>query len=241
MALKKPVLYYQLLMCILAVFLIINQDMEELRAAIFDMDGTMVDNAGVHQQTWRMFCERHGRDYARIADAFGRTNREYLEMLFGPQISDRDVNRYRVEKESLYQEVYAPQIKPLPGLLELLDELEDNDVRLAIGSSAPRMNIDFVLEKLHLKGRFEAIVCEEMVEKGKPEPDIFLKAARLMDVPPENCIVFEDSYWGIEAARRARMKNVAILTSKSKDELAKADYQANDFTSINIETLRRLL
>jgi beta-phosphoglucomutase len=216
-------------------------NMKDLQAAIFDMDGTMVDNADVHQRTWHMFCERYGLEPARIADAFGRTNREYLEMLFGLQITDEEVDRYRVEKESLYQEVYAPDIKPLPGLHDLLDELGAKGVRLAIGSSAPRMNIDFVLEKLRLKGRFEAIVCEEMVNKGKPEPDIFLKAARLLDVPAENCIVFEDSYWGIEAARRAGMKNVAILTNKSKEELAISDFQAVDFSMINLDVLRRLL
>ena len=146
------------------------------------------------------------------------------------------------EKEAIYREIYAPTITPQPGLLTLLEALKTNDILCAVGSSGYRLNVNFVLEKCDVERYFTAVVAGDEVTRCKPDPEIYLTAATKLGLRPEECIVFEDAEAGIEAAKRAGMKVIALATTFSREflENTDADYIINDFRDIDIALLRSI-
>jgi HAD superfamily hydrolase (TIGR01509 family) len=147
------------------------------------------------------------------------------------------------EKEAIYRELYAPIITPQPGLLEFLAESERESLRCAVGSSGYRANVDFVLDKCHIERYFEAAVAGDEVTRCKPDPEIYLTAASKLGLKAEECIVFEDAEAGIEAAKRAGIKVVALATTFSRDFLEKtaADAIVDDFTQLSVDMLRAIV
>ncbi len=186
------------------------------------MDGVLVDNNVFHKKAYRIFCQKYGLE---LSDAdferrvFGRTNADVLRELFGPSLTKARSKRYENEKEALYRHIYGPHVKPLPGLKVFLDALRARGIPVAVATSAPIANVRFTLARTGLSRRFRAIVDARHVKKGKPEPDIFLKAALRLGRRPAECLVVEDSLAGLEAARRAGMRAVAVSTTHSKREL----------------------
>lgn len=203
-----------------------------LRACIFDMDGTMVQNHEFHLQAWMQFWEKRGLKVTReqMLAQFGRKNREILEAISGVSYTESEAEALAEEKEKLYRELYKPHVKPVDGLPELLEFLRREGIKRALATSAPRANVDFILDALGLTAVFECIVDASMVDRGKPHPDIFLKAAACVGELPAQCLVFEDANAGLEAARRAGCRVVALLTTHSRHELGEADFYINDFT-----------
>jgi beta-phosphoglucomutase family hydrolase len=205
-------------------------------AVIFDMDGVLIDNARYHERAFAEYFSRYGTTLA--PEMFGRGNEELMVELF----PDESMERHREladGKEAYYRQIYEPHIKPVDGLVELLEELKRNDIPVAVGSSAPLENIDFVLDKLRIRNYFDAVVIAAMVKKAKPAPDIYLKSAELLNVSPENCIVFEDALAGIKAARAAGMKVVGVATSLPVERLSGTDRVINDFTEITVNELKQ--
>jgi beta-phosphoglucomutase family hydrolase len=205
-------------------------------AVIFDMDGVLVDNAHYHERAFAEYFSRYGTTLA--PEMFGRGNEELMAELF----PNESIERHRelaCGKEAYYRQIYEPHIKPVAGLVELLEEIKRNDIPVAVGSSAPIENIDFVLDKLHIRNYFDAVVIAAMVKKAKPAPDIYLKSAELLNVSPESCIVFEDALAGIKAARAAGMKVVGVATSLPAERLAETDRVINDFTEITVNDLKQ--
>ena len=147
------------------------------------------------------------------------------------------------QKEAIYREIYAPIITPQPGLKEFLAEAERNGLKSAVGSSGYRVNVDFVLERCDIARYFSAIVAGDEVTRCKPDPEIYLTAASKLGLRPEECVVFEDAEAGIESAKRAGVKVVALATTFSREFLEKsdADYIINDFRDIDIATLRSIV
>ena len=147
------------------------------------------------------------------------------------------------EKEAIYREIYAPIITPQPGLLAFLAEADSAGLRSAVGSSGYRVNVDFVLERCDIERYFSAIVAGDEVTRCKPDPEIYLTAAAKLGLKPSECIVFEDAEAGIEAAKRAGIKVVALATTFSREFLATtdADVIVDDFTQVNVEMLRRIV
>ena len=131
-------------------------------------------------------------------------------------------------------------MKPLDGLIDLLKLLKSNNIKTAIGSSAPSSNVDFVIDGLNIRQYFDQIVDSEGVEKAKPAPDIYIKAAKLLKIDPSNCVVFEDAIAGIEAARSAEMKVVGVATTLNYNELTYTDSRIHDFTAVNVDFICRL-
>lgn len=208
----------------------------KLRGAIFDLDGTVVDNMRWHARAWIALVRAHGGDARSDAELesfvyakAGMKNEELIPMLLP---GAPDVAALSAEKEALYRELYAPSLSPLAGLLPFLDELQAGGVRLAVASAAPLANRDFVLDGLSLRARFQVIAGAEHVRRGKPAPDIFLEAARLLGVAPEDCIAFEDAVKGVEAAVAAGMPCAAVTTTASAGDLRRAGarWTAADFT-----------
>lgn len=211
-------------------------DLTNIQAALFDMDGTMVDNAPFHKKAWQEFYTRHGMELSdedfRVKFS-GKNNKQIFQMIVGEDISDEEVNTLADEKESIYRELYAKDIQPITGFYAFLDVLKQRGIKLAVATTAIKANREFILNTLNLNKYFDAVIGYEDVVKGKPDPEIFLKAAEKLGVHPENCIVFEDAPSGIEAAKRADMKTVGLLTSHTKEEL-NADIVITNFEELEI-------
>ena len=147
------------------------------------------------------------------------------------------------EKEAIYREIYASTIVPQPGLLEFLAESERTGLRAAVGSSGYRANVDFVLDKCNIRRYFMAAVAGDEVTRCKPDPEIYLTAAAKLGLEPHECVVFEDAEAGIESAKRAGIKVVALATTFDREFLShtEADVIVDDFRDVTVEMLRKLV
>lgn len=217
--------------------------MNQKRALIFDMDGTIVDNMAFHTQSWVTFFERRGR--AIDADEFfrttaGRQGKEIIRSHMGEDLGDDEVAVLNHEKEAVYRELYAPHLKSVDGFEDLIADARAQGIALAVGTAAPPANVEFTLDGLDLRRHFEAVVGATDVARGKPHPDVFLEAARRCGAEPANCIVFEDAPLGVEAARRAGMRVVVITTTLPAAAFAEFDNViaiVDDFSQLSLETL----
>ena len=212
-------------------------------AVIFDMDGVIVDTNPYHKISLKQFCEKYGyrlNEEDLIGKIYGRTNNEWIQNIFGPLPKER-ILELGEEKEAMFRALYKDVIKPLSGLDNFLKELEDRNIPKAIGTSAPRSNVDFVLEHTHLRTYFTTILDQSDVEHGKPNPEIYLKVAHRLGFSPQQCIVFEDFLSGVESAQRAGAKVVGVTTTHSHEELAHTDLTISDFTELEpLELYRRI-
>ena len=208
-------------------------------AVIFDMDGVIIDSNPFHKISLRQFCEKYGyhlSDEELVNRIYGRTNKEWITNLFGP-LSHDELIRYEEEKEGLFRELFKNDIKALDGLNQFLHQLKEKNIPVAIGTSAPRSNVDYVLAHTKLEKYFSVILDESHVEHGKPNPEIYLKVADRLGFEPARCVVFEDSLSGVESARRAGAKVVGVATTHSVDELSHTDLVIADFNTLTPENL----
>jgi beta-phosphoglucomutase len=186
------------------------------RAVLWDVDGTLVDSLEYHWLSWRAALSNEGYTLTReqFLSTFGRRNDEILRAYFGPQVAPERVLRISLDKEEQYREMVRRRgIEPLPGVRRWLAQLKAAGWRQAIASSAPPLNLEVILAALGAKDCFDAIVSAEEVERGKPDPQIFLAAAAKVQTPPARCVVVEDAPAGTEAARRAGMRAIGVLTT----------------------------
>lgn len=210
--------------------------------AIFDMDGTLVNNSAYHVKAWELFLKRYALTGAeKIWDFFGNTNEQLMKYFFQRDLTKEEIETYAKEKEQIYREIYAPEIKPIEGLLALLKDLKSENVKTGLATSAPMENVHFVLEHIQASGFFDVIVDDTQISNGKPDPEIFLTCAARLGSTNDQCIVFEDAVHGITAARRAHMKVVAIDTTYSSANLKEADLVISDFSEISTGKIRQLL
>ena len=193
------------------------------RGVIFDLDGTLVDNMALHGEAFSIFVARHGLPPLAAADRArfdGRRNRDIFPDVFGRPLTEEFLQACIHEKESLYRDLSRGRLVPLPGLLPLLDALDTAGIPVGIATSAPVENVRHSLAELRLEGRFGRIVRSDQVTNGKPAPDVFLAAARLIGVAPDHCLAFEDAPLGLIAARAAGMTCVGVTTGFTKDAMA---------------------
>ncbi len=212
-------------------------------AAIFDMDGVISDNMGYHAKAWEFFLQKYAPRF-RIGDVkphFGKTNRDLMNYIFGRSLTAEEVERYGEEKEELYRRFYAEHMASLPGLTAFLKELRQARFRTVVATSAPKSNVDFLLDGLSLRNRFDAVVDASEVSRGKPDPEIYLKAAQRVDCSPSACVVFEDSLAGIQAGRNAGMKVVGVATTLSPERITGTDLIIKDFKEIRVGFVLELL
>ncbi len=183
------------------------------RAFIFDMDGTLMDNLPFHDRIWFAFTRRHGLSLSEeeVAKLAYGTGREAIKRIFG-EMPDAEADRMAGEKESLYREYYRPHIEARPGLEAFLEKTRSLGISVGLGTAGDMGNVDFALDGLGVRPFFEKISSAEDVLNGKPDPEVFLKAAEKLGVRPADCLVFEDSRSGLEAAHRAGMAAVAVAT-----------------------------
>lgn len=196
------------------------------KAAIFDVDGTIVDNMDWHARAFDAFVRRHGLpavtlDTRRQTD--GKRNREIFPLLFGREIGDDELIAFEDEKEGMYRELSRAVLRPMAGFVRLLDRLDAASVAVALATSAPEANVEHTLREIGLADRLRVIARGDQVKRGKPAPDVFLFAASLLGVPPEQCLAFEDAPLGIASARGAGMRCVAIASTFPDDVLLASD------------------
>lgn len=194
--------------------------------AIFDWDGVVIDSSRQHEQAWERLSREIGKPLpdGHFKAGFGRKNEYVIPRLLGWTDDPAEVRRLSLRKEELYREVILEGgLEPLPGVRAWLERLAAAGVPCAIGSSTHLANIDVSLDALRLRGFFCAIVSAEDVSHGKPDPEVFLTAARRIGREPARCVVFEDAHVGIEAAHRAGMRVIAVATTYPLAELSKAD------------------
>jgi beta-phosphoglucomutase-like phosphatase (HAD superfamily) len=197
--------------------------MAAARALIFDMDGTMVDSMPAHAKSWELFRKRHHLQMSVdeiLKRTTGRNGIECVRELLGHDISDEDAKRMIDEKEADYRRIFAEGFREVAGFSAFARAAQDRGLKLAVATAGDKDNLAFVLERLQLKRPPDAEVRGDQGLPGKPAPDIFLKAAQMVGTEPADCIVFEDAPFGIEAARRAGMRAVAICSTHRPDELA---------------------
>ncbi len=184
----------------------------ERYAAIWDMDGTLVDTAELHFAAWKAVCREHDRDFTRadFTATFGQRNPEIIRKLFGERFDDAGIAALGDRKEVLYRAAAEKGVELLPGVRSLLEDLHRAGFAQAIGSSAPRANLELILRLTGIERHFGAIIGMEETQRGKPDPQVFLTAAQHLGVPPARCVVLEDAVAGVQAARAGGMKCIAI-------------------------------
>jgi len=224
-----------------------GEDLGEAKAAfaaIFDMDGTLIDNTPYHFKSWQAMYKKYGKGelskqtyYSEIS---GVPVVDTIRRVFGEGMDEAGIQALLNEKEDFYQQAYAPFVAPINGLENFLTELKNAGVKMAMATSAIQRDIDFILDRIPIRDDFEAIVDSTMVSKPKPNPQIFLKAAERLNMPPEKCVVFEDSLAGIKAANAAGMKVVAITTGHPAAALHPVDIVINDYSELGIQKLAAL-
>jgi beta-phosphoglucomutase family hydrolase len=212
--------------------------------AIFDWDGVIIDSAKLHEQSWRRLAKELGRPIApeSFLRGFGMKSAWIIEKIHRWATEPAEVARLTERKEALYREIVAQSdIAPLPGVAAWLARLRETGVPCAVASSTHRQNIEAVLDRIGLEHAFREIVSAEDVEHGKPNPEVFAKASERLKISPSRCVVFEDAHVGIEAARAAGMKVVAVATTHPPEELQAADLVVRRLDELTVEGVARLL
>ena len=213
-------------------------------SAIFDMDGTLIDNTPYHFKSWQALYKKYGKGevsketyYTSIS---GVPVLETIRRVFGEGRDEAQLKALLNEKEELYRQLYAPYLSPINGLVNFLTELKNAGVKMAMGTSATQEDIDFVFNKIPIEADFDAVINSTMVTKPKPDPQVFLKAAEKLGIPPEKCVVFEDSLAGVKAANSAGMKVAGITTGHTAAELQPVNLVINDYSDLTVQKMVEL-
>lgn len=213
-------------------------------AFIFDLNGTMIDDMSYHQEVWYdILVNELGANLSKSevkSQMYGR-NDELIERVFGKgHFTAERINKISHEKEIRYQQLYKPHLQLIDGLEAFLIQAKNYEIPMAIGSAALPININFVLDQLNLHSYFKAIVSADDVLKSKPDPETYINAAKLLDVSPSQCLVFEDAPKGVEAALLAGMKSVVVTGLHAEDEFSKYNNVVQfipDYTKLSVEHL----
>ena len=215
--------------------------------AVFDMDGTLLDSYHAHGASWRRTMSEESIDYSDedFHRHFGRRNEEIIrdvfERLGRSEPSPERIQAIADRKEELFRSALVHDCVEMPGARGLLERLERSGWMIAVGSSAPRENLELALELLDMNRFMKATVCGGDVSRGKPEPDVFVEAARRIGVASRGCLVFEDAPAGIEAGHRAGMAVVGIRCPHHDSQLSAADLVVDNFDECRERELRTLI
>ena len=207
------------------------------------MDGVIVDNHQFHFLAWQKLGAKYGieitNEYYRD-HMNGRTFSGIINAIFDRKITIAEAKAIAYEKEEIYRDLYRPSLAASPGLIDFLEAARSENIPMVVGTSAPIENVTFTLDGLKLRHFFQAVLDERAVTKGKPDPEIYLKCARAIQLAPSKCVVFEDAVSGIKAGQAAGAKVIALATSHSRDEL-ESDLIVDSFSDIDLELINQVL
>jgi beta-phosphoglucomutase len=194
--------------------------MNNKKAYLFDLNGTMIDDMQYHIKAWHRILNELGANISleRMRDECYGKNNELLDRMFPGRYTEEEKNKMSLEKEKQYQQEFKPHLQLLPGLPEFLEKAHQSGIKMAIGSAAIMFNIDFVLDNLNIRHYFDAIVSADDVKESKPNPETYLKCAAALNIEPKDCLVFEDAPKGVEAALNAGMESVVITLMHEKQD-----------------------
>ncbi|NVJ84891.1 MAG: HAD family phosphatase [Algoriphagus sp.] len=214
------------------------------KAVIFDMDGVICHTNPFHSKAFRIFFEKRNlfpteEEFAQ--HMYGKSNSYILSHFLGRKIEGEELLILEDEKESLFREIYQHHVSPIAGFDSFFKELKKLGLRTAVATSAPYANLELIAGKLDLFLHLDSALASEHVTKHKPDPEVYLKSAENLSVYPDNCIVFEDSYSGVMAAKNAGMKVVGVLSSHKKEELPVCHAYIHDYVHLSPEFLFDLL
>ena len=212
--------------------------------AIFDWDGVIIDSSSHHEESWERLAKETGFTLpeGHFKKGFGMKNEVIIPNLLNWSDRPEEILKLSLRKEELYREILLDWgIDPLPGVTGWLAKLRQLGIRCAIGSSTHRLNIETSLGMLGFGDFFSAIVTAEDVSHGKPDPEVFLTAAKCIGHSPGNCVVFEDALVGIEAAHRGGMKVVAVATTNRIEALRAADLAVLSLDELSVDQVTALV
>jgi len=203
------------------------------------MDGVLADTGEIHFESWVKMASEINVEFTKkfFNETFGQQSPTITRKLVGDKFDEKKIMELANRKEKYYRDLVKDKLKPLPGVLDLLTELKKYNFKLAVGSSGPPENVDLLLKTLKIKDLFDVIITSADVNKSKPHPDVFLKVSEKLNISPDKCIVIEDAPVGIEAARRAGMRSIALTTTHDYKELIDADLVVNDLSYISIDDI----
>jgi HAD superfamily hydrolase (TIGR01509 family) len=213
---------------------------------VFDMDGVLVDSNPYHLQKWVAFLDAHRVTYnaEELPNyVLGHRNDVAFRYFFGPQVTEAEMDRLSEELEEWFRRAFKPHAKPVPGLRALVEECYRAGIPMAVASSAMSKNVEFVVGALGWRKYFRSLLTGDEVTHPKPHPEIYLKTAERLNLAPSTCVAFEDSFVGIESAKDAGMKCVAIASTFPREELERhgqADLLVGTFEDLSLARLRRL-
>ncbi|NLY00982.1 MAG: HAD family phosphatase [Rhodopirellula sp.] len=220
-------------------------DREHEAAVIFDMDGVLIDSYLPHFRSWQTLGRETGRvmTEAQFAATFGRTSREVIRQLWPEQqFTDEQVAELDARKEEAFRKIIDDEFPVMAGAPELIASLVAGGFRLGIGSSAPPANVEMVIDRLGVRHLIGAVVTGADVERGKPDPQVFLLAAARLGLRPACCIVVEDAPDGVKAGHAAGMAVVALVsTGRSRELLSKAEYVVDTLQELTPQRFRDLI
>lgn len=214
----------------------------DVMGVLWDMDGVLVDTGDFHFRAWRELLLEYGIEfsYELHQETFGRNNASILSLLLGDKLTPELLAEISDRKEERFRAAVRGNAEPLPGVRAWLQRLQNGGARQGIASSAPTANIDVLIDELGLRAHFDAIVSGTDMP-GKPDPTLFLDVARQLGVPAERCIVVEDAVAGVQAAKRAGMKCIAVTTTNEASALSAADVVIDRLDLLPADAFRRLV
>ncbi len=213
-----------------------------VKGILWDMDGVLVDTGEAHYISWSQTFEERGLSISReqFQATFGMNNAGILHLLLGESIEPELIVEIGDRKEALFRQAVKGRVRLLPGVREWLERLKARGIKQAIASSAPQANIDALVDEVGIRRYFEAIVSGAGLP-GKPHPDVFLEAAKQLGLLPESCLVIEDAVPGVQAARNAGMRCIAVTTTNPAEALQSADVVVGDLNDLPQYALSWLL
>lgn len=211
-------------------------------AVLWDMDGVLVDTGELHYQSWVGTLHEYGLQFPRetFRRTFGMNNRAIVNLMFNQVPSEEFLARISNKKESWFRQSALGNVQPLPGVVDWIRQLQAWGFHQAVASSAPMENVTTLMAEMKLDQLISTMVSGSDIA-GKPDPAVFLKAAGILGVPPDRCVVIEDSVAGLQAANAAGMACIAVLTTNPAEQLQSADIIAQDLTALPVSTVKQLL
>lgn len=213
-------------------------------AVIFDMDGVIVHTNPFHEIAFKTFFDKYGVPYTDADFAehmYGKHNSYILSHYFKRPIQGEELRAMEEEKESLFREIYRNQVDAIPGFLSFHAELMNTGVPIGVATSAPRANMQLVLDSLGIQDTWSSLMASEDVTHHKPHPEIYQQSALNVGMIAEQCVVFEDSFSGVTAAKQAGAKVVGVLSSHTVEELPPCDYYIENYEQLTIDQIRLLI
>jgi HAD superfamily hydrolase (TIGR01509 family) len=214
------------------------------KAVIFDMDGVICHTNPFHSQAFKIFFEKRNlfpteEDFMR--HMYGKNNGYILSHFLGRKIDGQELLELEDEKESLFREIYQHHVDPIAGFMEFFHALKEHGLKTGVATSAPFANLELIGGKLDLFPYLESALASEQVSKHKPDPEVYLKTAANLSLLSGQCIVFEDSFSGVSAAKNAGMKVVGVLSSHRVDELPICDLYIENYLNLDVQEVISML